>query len=35
MLAIMWSAGVTPEMNRRNPLHEGAEGCKQGNKPWL
>ena len=35
MLAIKWSAGVAPEVNWRNPLHEETEACKQGNPPWL
>ena len=28
MLATKWSAGATPEVNRRNPLHTGNESCK-------
>ena len=27
------SAGVTPQVNLRNPLHAGAEVCKQGIDP--
>ena len=30
MLAIQWSAGVTPEVNLRNLLHTGDETCKRG-----
>ena len=33
MLAVKKSAGVTPEVNLRNPLHEGEEADKQGIHP--
>ena len=35
MLAAKSSAGVTPEVNLRNPLHTGDEAFKRGNPPWL
>ena len=35
MLATKRSAGVTPEVNLRNPLHVGDEACKQVDRPWL
>ena len=33
MLAIKTSAGVTPKMNLRNPLHKGEEAGKSGIHP--
>ena len=35
MLATKRSAGVTPDLNLRNPLHLGDKTPKQGNPPWL
>ena len=35
MLTSIQSAGVTSEMNLRNPLCAGEEAHKQGNTPWL
>ena len=35
MMAAKRSAGVTPKVNLRNPLHAGAEVCKQDDPPWL
>ena len=36
MLAIKMSAGVTPDMNLRNPLHASDEERKQlRDPPWL
>ena len=33
MLGTKRSAGVTPEVNLRNPLHTGDKACKRGNHP--
>ena len=33
MLVAKRSAGVAPEVNMRNPWHEGDEACKQGIHP--
>ena len=33
MLAIKRTAGITPEVNLRNSLHEGNKACKQGIRP--
>ena len=33
MLAIKRTAGVTPEVNLRNSLHECNKACKQGIRP--
>ena len=35
MLAARRSAGVTPKVNLRIPLHTGNEAGKQGDPPWL
>ena len=35
MLTTKRSAGVTPEVNLRIPLHTGNKACKQGDSLWL
>ena len=35
MLVIKRSAGVTPEVNLKNPLHAGDKACKLRDPPWL
>ena len=35
MLVMKRSAGVTPEVNLRNPLRTGDEIHKRGDLPWL
>ena len=35
MLATKRAAGVTPELNLRNPLHAGDKSCKQGIHPGI